>query len=326
MKTPVYSGIIANYNCTAACRHCMFASSPNCGGGYISKERATQIAELLAISGCDSVHIGGGEPFMNFDGLCDLIRALDDHGIGIDYIETNASWCIRDDLVRDRLKILKSLGVQTVMASVDPFHIEYVPLERPLRMCRILGEMEMDYFIWQERYLRRLIHLDHSRTYTHKELCEILGDDYVTETAEEYGLGMNGRALAIADKMFEKKPVEKWLSSEVCSSLLYPRHCHIDLDGNAIPSGCPGLAAEAEDYLRGEFSEEKYPVFSRLVSGGIRELYDYAVSCGFTAAEEGYPSRCMLCWELRSFLLKKRCSRDLSPKCFYEEIEKLRGQ
>ena len=129
---------------------------------------------------------------MNFDGLCDLIRALDDHGIGIDYIETNASWCIRDDLVRDRLKILKSLGVQTVMASVDPFHIEYVPLERPLRLCRILGEMEMDYFIWQDRFLERLLPLDLKKTHTKEELSALLGENYIEDTAREYGVKVNG--------------------------------------------------------------------------------------------------------------------------------------
>jgi len=302
----------------------MFASSPECGGTFITSERSREIASLLEKSGCTSVHIGGGEPFMNFNALCELIEALNNHGIAVDYIETNASWCINENIVRKRLRTLRSLGVTTVMASVDPFHIEFVPLERPLLLCNILADEGMDYFIWQEKFLRRLIKLDLTRTYTKDELCAILGENYIHDTASEYGLGMNGRSLAIANTMYEKYPTEKWLTSSPCKSLHRPYHCHIDLDGNAIPSGCPGLAAEAEDYLTGNFPTEKYPVFSRLADGGIKSLYEYAVSLGFVPASEGYSTRCSLCYAIRSYLLKKgERSGDLSPLSFYDEIKKI---
>ena len=54
------------------------------------------------------------------------------------------------------------------MVSVDPFHIEYVPLERVLRLCTLLDEEEFDYFIWQQRFLKKLLKLkkkmDESKT------------------------------------------------------------------------------------------------------------------------------------------------------------------
>ena len=90
MKTPVYSGIITNYNCNAECRHCMFASGPACSKEYMSESTAESVAGLLEKANTASVHIGGGEPFMNFEGLCNLIEALNRHNVGIDYIETNA--------------------------------------------------------------------------------------------------------------------------------------------------------------------------------------------------------------------------------------------
>ncbi len=323
LKTPLYSGVITNYHCSAACRHCMFASAPTCSGAYMTENCAEKTAALLSRAGCTSVHIGGGEPFMNFAALCTVIEILKKHGIDIDYIETNASWCINDDIVRERLKRLRLLGVTTVMASVDPFHIEYVPLERPLRLCRLLAEEGFDYFIWQEKFLRKLIDLDHSRTYTGDELKRFLGEDYVSDTAAEYGLGMNGRALVIAEEMYEKKDVSHWLTSSPCPSLSRPHHCHLDLYGNAVPSGCPGLAAESEDYLTGRFPADKYPVFSRLSCGGIRELYSYALNKGFTPDMDGYPSKCALCYAIRSYLHQKSPSPDLAPDGFYEEMAKL---
>ena len=62
MNTPIYSGIITNYVCTAACRHCMFASSYTLPKEYISREMAEKLARLLRKSGTYSVHIGGGDP------------------------------------------------------------------------------------------------------------------------------------------------------------------------------------------------------------------------------------------------------------------------
>ena len=62
MNTPYYSGIITNYVCTAACRHCMFGSSPSCPKDFITADEAERTAALLREAGTTSVHIGGGEP------------------------------------------------------------------------------------------------------------------------------------------------------------------------------------------------------------------------------------------------------------------------
>lgn len=322
MKTPIGSGIITNYNCTASCRHCMFASSPECKKEFITAEKAEEIATLLEESGCNSVHIGGGEPFMNFEALCTLIEALNRHCIDVDYIETNAFWCKDRDFVRARLERLKELLVTCVMASVDPFHIEFVPLERPILLCDVLDEMGFDYFIWQQKFLKRLAKLDMTKTHTTDELKAVLGEDYITETAREYGLGMNGRALAIADQIYGRKSAEQLATADECPTLTRPNHCHIDLYGNAIPSRCTGLSVEARDYLEGHFPEDKYPVYSRLVHGGLAELLVYAKTKGFVPDSNGYPTKCTLCYKIREYLFKNYPSADLAPASFYDEIEK----
>lgn len=323
MKTPVYSGIITNYTCTASCRHCMFASSPACEKDFITPEMSEHLASLLEEAGTRGVHIGGGEPFMNFPALCSLIEALNRHGIGVDYIETNAFWAADTEFARKRLLKLKELGVDCVMVSVDPFHIEYVPLERPLLLIRLLRECGMDYFIWKEQYLWKLMKLDHSRTYQKEELQSLLTENYITETAEEYGLGMNGRALAIARDMFPLRPAEFWLKRTACPSIGEVQHCHLDLYGNLIPSRCTGLAAEARDYLSGNLPAESYPVLSRLHEGGTKALYDYALSHGFQPDPAGYPSHCALCYDMRRYLRQKHPSADLEPGDYYREMDQL---
>jgi len=322
MKTPISSGVITNYNCTAECEHCMFASSPDCKKDYITREMSGKVSELLYRAGAYSVHIGGGEPFMDFDGLCGLISALKKYGIYIDYIETNGYWAKDEAFARRRLEVLKRLGVETIMVSVDPYHIEYVPLERPLRLIELLREYGFDYFVWQQKFLQRLLKLDISKTHTKEELEAVLGKDYLTETAREYGLGINGRALSFADKLYEKKSYEHFATDEKCPSLTHPNHCHIDLYGKAVPSRCTGICAEAEDYLSYDIDGDKYPVLSRLISGGTKELYEYAKKCGFTPARDGYPTRCAFCFDMRRYLKQNNPSSDLDSAHFYESMAK----
>ena len=78
-----HGGIMANYQCTAACRHCLYACSPERSGGYISKAVAEEISSLLRKGGCRAVHIGGGEPFLDFDGLLELVQTVTSAGIDV---------------------------------------------------------------------------------------------------------------------------------------------------------------------------------------------------------------------------------------------------
>ncbi len=322
MNRPTASGIITNYNCTASCKHCMFASSPECENNFIDEKTSEKIAMLLQEADARSVHIGGGEPFMNFDGLCTLIKALGKYGISIDYIETNAFWSVNEDFVNKRLEALRELGVYTIMVSVDPFHIEYIPLSRPLLLCSLLEKQGFDYFIWQQRFLKRLTKLDISKVHTEEELKAVLGESYIKDTAREYGLGINGRALMIADELYSYKKADELATSDECASLSVPHHCHIDLYGNAVPSRCTGICAEARDYLEENISYEKYPVFARLKNGGTKELYEYALEKGFVPQKRGYPTRCAFCYAMREYLERSYPSKDLAPKSFYSEMRK----
>ena len=267
-----YSGIITNYNCSAACRHCMFCSSPGAGKDFITPDAAERIARKLAQAGVFSMHIGGGEPFLSFEALVTLLKAMLKEGIGVDYIETNAFWAQDDVKIMHRLRVLQGMGVDTVMVSVDPFHIEYVPLERPIRLVQAMRSIGMDYFIWQDRFLERLLPLDLKTTHTREELARLLGEDYIEETAREYGVKVNGRALAIAKNVYEAKQAEEILDDEPCVNLLSGMHCHVDLHEMVIPSGCPGISIEMDDFIAGRLTEEKYPAAYRLYTGGVRAL------------------------------------------------------
>lgn len=221
-----------------------------------------------------------------------------------------------------KLRVIRSLGVDTVMVSVDPFHIEYVPLERPVRLAQALRRAGMDYFIWQDRFLERLLPLDMKTTHTREELASLLGETYIEDTAAEYGVKVNGRALAIAKRIYEPKTAGKIMDDEPCMHLLSGMHCHVDLHEKVIPSGCPGISIDLDDFLAGRLPMEKYPAAQRLCTGGVRALYEYAEEAGFVPDERGYATKCSLCCAIRSWLNENKPSPDIAPDCFYREMKR----
>lgn len=260
---------------------------------------------------------------MRFDALCAAVRALRDNQITVDYIESNAFWCTDRGKVRERLLELRALGVDTVMASVDPFHIEFVPLERPLLLYAAARELGMGCFIWQERFVKRLMALNMRTTHSAQELQAVLGQDYAAQTAREYGLGMNGRALRLAQTLYMQKPAVQVASPRPCASMLSGRHCHVDLYGSVIPGGCPGISIPLTAYFDKSSpirDEDAYPVAARLLRGGTAALLAYAKQLGF---DERTPccTNCDLCYRLRSFLLDRQPSHEIAPACFYRMME-----
>lgn len=305
---------MTTYACSAGCAHCLYCSSPRAKSGFMTAETADDIAGTLRGLGVRSMHIGGGEPFLNVGSLMATVGAMAENGLDVDYIETNAFW-YRDDA--SAAEIIRRLNAP-IMVSVDPFHAEFVAPEKPLALARLMDEMRWPHFIWQEKFIRRLMPLCRGRKLTRAELAKVLGEDYIASTARSYGLSVNGRALNIARGIYPARPAEEFLDGEGCG-LTRGMHCHVDLYGNYIPPSCPGLAVNIHDLK--SIDPEKYPVFTRLDRGGIRALWDYAREHGFAPDPGGYVTKCDLCVKMRSCLMKKHPSADIGPQCFYDMME-----
>ena len=312
-------GIIANYKCNAACGHCMYGSSPAAERGYMTVEMATRICDTLRRHGCTSVHIGGGEPFLQPDDLATLVRVILQSGLGLDYIETNAGW-LTDDETRNRAILQKVLdaGCDCIMVSADPFHIEFVPLQKPLALLRLLRETGTSYFVWKDQYLRELSTLDITKTYSPAELTQILGYDATLACAQEYGMGFNGRALNLLRQFGAHKPADAYLTDKPCDALRDTGHFHIDYLGQYVPPRCTGLGIAIED-LGKALDPEEYPILSRLYAGGLQALYEYAQANGFVANNTGYVSSCDLCFAMRKAIAQNAKNHDLTPRAFYEQ-------
>jgi len=296
-----HGGVMANYRCTAACRHCLYACSPERTGGYITEETTKRVASLLRAAGCRSMHIGGGEPFIDFVGLVSLVRNLNDGGVNVEYIETNAYWVSDVKQCESYLQDLFNAGADTLCISLDPFHAEYVPIERPLLLAKVCRSVGFGYFLWQERFLPMMARLDKAKKHTRAEMEKLISPRYITETARSYGINYGGRAVNIEAEHSKCKAAADITNSRPCRSLVSGGHFHVDMHGRYIPPGCTGIAIPLDEAVNG-IPDGKYPVFEALLSGGSKKLLEYAKLKGFVVSDAGYPSGCALCINMRHWI------------------------
>jgi len=300
--SPLYhGGIMVNYKCNAACRHCLYASSPSRKTGYISKDMLELVCKLLKKGNCNSVHIGGGEPFLDFDSLLMVIETLNSQRIRLEYIETNAFWVSDENSARQKIEKLLAKGVNSLCISIDPFHAEYIPYSYPLNLYSLCQKMGMDSFLWKGQFISTLSSLESSKTHSRSQLEEKISSDYLKKTADVYGIRLGGRAVNIEKEYSPNYKLEKLLDDKSCYGLLSTEHFHVDLHGYFIPPGCTGIRIPLSEIVEG-INPEKYPVFTSLFQGGIRSLLNFAYSHNFKAEEKGYPSKCNLCFNIRYFL------------------------
>jgi hypothetical protein len=323
-------GIITNYTCSAACAHCLYKSSPTRDPGYITSTLLSAMLRKAASLGCRSFHIGGGESFLDVEGLLATIRTIREEQATIDYLETNAFWYSTDSAARRLLERIQKAGCDTLMISVCPFHIEYVPLMHVEGVRRACEDVGMRYFLWQEQYLSELARLDKQTTHTFGELAAVFGDDYLPKAAARYGLRLNGRALRTLQPYLRRRPAERVVAEAIaaesatggggCPELRSVSHFHLDLYGNYIPPGCVGLVLDYR--LLGSDIPETHQVLRLLDRQGIGGLLDLARrEYGFNTDPAGYSSKCELCLAIREYLVLHQGGTTghpgLGPEDFY---------
>jgi len=316
--------MIANYRCPAACGHCLYGCSPTAQPGYMDENTAGRLCEGLRHMGCRGLHIGGGEPFLDTEGLAGLVRAIRESGLRLDYIETNAAWITGDDARnREILSDITDAGGGCVMVSADPFHVGFIPFWKPRKLRRLLRDMGIPHFIWQERYWPLLERLDPDKTYDGQALTRAFGYDIQHKCAVEgfdleYGMRFHGRALNLLRKYGGKKTIEA--PSRPCPELRNTDHFHVDFLGRYIPPGCTGMGILLEDAGK-ELGPANYPVLSRLLAQGLGGLLSYARELGYRLDPGGYVSKCELCFDIRKYLISidGKGHPDLTPALFYAQ-------
>ena len=320
-------GLITNYHCPSACRHCLYASSPRRSKEYISPETAELLGETARREGAFSLHIGGGEPLLQPEKLNAAVRALRKAGVGIDYVETNCSWYRDHHHAVEVLKRLRDAGAGTLLVSISPFHNETIPLARTRGVLAASREAGIGVFPWVDDFLPDLSAFDQQRPHSLEEYEAYFGAGYLRSIPSRYWVSLRGKALLTYRCFMEEQTVERLLkNSGPCSSLRETSHFHLDLYGNYIPGLCSGLAVAAED-LGEPVDPDRYPFLALLLARGPQALLETARDqYGFRPAD-AYVNSCELCQEIRTYLVidAEVDSPDLAPTGFYHELRRARN-
>ena len=315
-------GLITNYYCTSRCAHCLYACSPKWEKQYINIEQ-TRINFMRArYMGCYSVHVGGGEPFLNFEGLLNVLDVAKEEQMGIDYIETNSSWFVNKEKGEEQLKTVRAKGVSTLLISISPFHNEHIPYKRVKELISSCQKTGLSIFPWVQGFMQDLSCFDDSTTHSLEEYRKKFGDNYLASIPNRYWTHFGGRAIETYKRVFELTPIGNILNENYgCNELSKTDHFHVDLFGNYIPGLCSGFSIQVDD-LETELDETKYPFINLLHSEGIKAFYEMAVNKYEFKPGDKYLNKCHLCLEIRKYLVNgiNIESMELQPKQYYEEL------
>ncbi len=312
-------GLITNYHCTSECRHCLYRSSPRREKGYVEYETAREIFHTAKRMGCSSMHIGGGESFLDADGLMDVLRAASRERMEIEYVETNSIWFSSPDNADALLRKLQRLGLAQLLVSISPLHNEFTPFRKVRGVMAACSRVGISVFPWVRGFLADLEQLDENIKHSMAEYTELFGPDYLEDFPNRYWVHWGGRALESFRAVRPLHPASKILGhTDPCRSLLDTSHFHFDLNDNYVPGLCAGLAVRRED-AEGELDQEHYPILNALVETGVRALAELAASIGVEPSREQYMNKCDLCDDLRAGMVRAGwdASAELAPVGHY---------
>jgi len=270
--------------------------------------------------GC-RVHLTGGEAFGQWQRLIDICRRAAQQGLRpLENIETNAFWATDEAIVRRRLEALDAAGLKKLVISVDPYHQQYVPIERARLAARVAEDV-----LGAERLQVRW--------------RDWLAEGFDTDTFDDAQRGelfmryaangrdrMNGRAAAELAPAVAYKTLDDLAGRPCRQALLRSRQVHIGPGGWIMPGTCAGIllgwanerrpVGDCWRQLNADHADR--PVLAALARGGPVALARLAGPHGFVP-ECRYAGKCHLCWSVRKLLYFKGLYRqELGPAGIYE--------
>ena len=316
-------GLITNYFCTSRCGHCLYACSPAWPKKYIDHPTAEKNLAKIRSLGCKTIHIGGGEPFLNVQQLGMVIEAAADVGIEVEYVETNSSWFKDHQSACHILKDLRQRGLKRLLISISPFHNEHIPLAKVKGLLAACEKTGMEVFPWITSFFPEIDAFDDNKPHRLTEYEERFGPHYLAEIPKRYWIHLGGRALSTFARVFRPTPLDDLLKKNRggCRELLDVTHFHFDLFGHYIPGLCSGLAIKTDDMGKPLINDE-YPILNTLHTQGIQGLLEMAQHHFNFEPVEAYLSKCHLCTHIRQTMVinQKMEIPEISPYYFYKNL------
>ncbi len=313
------AGLLLTYKCNCSCEFCYYNCSPQ-KDGLMSKDIfINSWQSLKAIAGVFAkIHITGGEPFLYFDYLCELLEAAKIRNLGkVDTIETNGFWADNKTDTENKLKILDKLGMHRLKISCDPFHQEFVDIELVKQLAKVSKELlgpERVLVRW-EKYLDNPVNI--------KNLSEEEKLKVFLTSLKDYPCRFTGKAAGKLAEFAADKSIELLKNKNCKKSYLDSKGIHIDPYGNVFSGTCSGIAIgnvtqQPLEQIWRQFHPSNNKIIENLFNFGPSGLQQEAVNLGYKKLDL-YASKCHLCFNIRKFFLEKGAYNDfITPaECYF---------
>jgi len=271
------------------------------------------------------LHFTGGEPFLNFDLLCEAVEMAEELNIPSTFVETNCFWAVNDKSTREKLSILKNKGLKGILISVNPFFLEYIPFERTERTVKYGYELfGQNLIVYQHEYYKRFRSLDISKKMSFNDFLDLEGRRDFARNTEFF---ISGRAPYKIQNynIYLKYPAKRFFN-QVCSPpFIRSWHNHVDNYENFVPGYCGGISLgsfyDLDKYIKDGIELDEHPVLKYIISDNFEGLLSFAKDYGYKEVKGGYLSKCHLCVDIRKHLVAKGNFSELEPKEFYQHLD-----
>ena len=127
-------GIVLTARCNATCAHCSKSYGPHRTEHLGLDEILRMMNEAADIADSEPLafDLTGGEPFLDFDLLADVVSHGSRLGAEVTCV-TNAFWARSDEIAKFKISRLKECGLTWLCVSASRFHQEFVDLRRVRR-------------------------------------------------------------------------------------------------------------------------------------------------------------------------------------------------
>lgn len=135
-------GFTIHRACNASCSICCFSSEPSCKEKLNVERMKEYIDESKGIEEITTIAFTGGEPFLAYDLLMELIKYAKNAGKKVNTV-TNGYWASSYEKAYQKLKELKEAGLDYLSLSHDAYHKKFIKTENIRNILRATTKLEL---------------------------------------------------------------------------------------------------------------------------------------------------------------------------------------
>jgi len=282
MRTDV--GLVMTEQCPVGCRHCLASCTMQVSDLPPLEAHLAWIAKVSRVDRCKSISITGGEPFVYFQRLLQVVDGCRTQGLRAT-VFTSAYWATSDEIAALRLQQLAHAGLTGITVSSDEYHQESVPLANLSRVLYASKECGIDPKV-ALTYAPR----GRSTAQVKRDLRRELGQRTLDGVQiEAGGIVKSGRACELVFP--GTRPAEQ--PKLVCNAL----GPVIQPDGT-VASCCRAPLPRSSPLIIGDLNAEDFqPIYQRFLSHpiipfiqtwGLLEMLERLIDEGLATGLEGY--------------------------------------